>query len=194
MRQYLADQKKAHRGAVRVHRGDGSAHAGDRRPGGGHADKIKTPEHVARMNEDFRKEVLDYDGPDALKRCQAYAQALVEIGGNQDELVGRMPLGGEGPAAAGGHPASPWTPAWRRSPRKSAPGRRRRCATPPTMKGRGINLDRLRPWFHSTAERESLMARNVMWVLVAALAGVAGCARNDPGGPVVNRPADARWS
>ena len=44
--------------------------------------------HVARMNEDFRKEVLDDDGPDALKRCQAYARALVEIGDNQDELVG----------------------------------------------------------------------------------------------------------
>jgi hypothetical protein len=50
--------------------------------------KIKTPEHVARMNEDFRKRVLDYEGPDALKRCQAYTQALVEIGHNQDELSG----------------------------------------------------------------------------------------------------------
>ncbi len=35
MRQYLADQKKAHVGAVRVHCGDGSPHAGDRRPRGG---------------------------------------------------------------------------------------------------------------------------------------------------------------
>src|SRR5262249_56096602 len=50
--------------------------------------KIKSPDDVARMNEDFRKEVLDREDPDALKRCQAYARALVEIGGNQDELVG----------------------------------------------------------------------------------------------------------
>src|SRR5439155_1519879 len=38
------------------------------------ADKIQTPEHVARMNDAFRKDVLGYDGPDALERCRAYAQ------------------------------------------------------------------------------------------------------------------------
>jgi hypothetical protein len=52
------------------------------------ADKIKTPEHVARMNADFRKGVLDDDGPLALRHCEAYATALVEIGDNQDELSG----------------------------------------------------------------------------------------------------------
>ena len=40
------------------------------------------------MNEEFRKNVLDYDGPDALKRCKDYTQALVMIGDNQDELAG----------------------------------------------------------------------------------------------------------
>ena len=35
MRQYLAEQKKTHRGAGRVHRRDGSAHRRDRRQGGG---------------------------------------------------------------------------------------------------------------------------------------------------------------
>jgi hypothetical protein len=49
--------------------------------------KIKTPEHVARMNEEFRKEVLDHDGADALERCKKYAEALVQIGDNQDELA-----------------------------------------------------------------------------------------------------------
>jgi hypothetical protein len=49
---------------------------------------IKTPDHVVKMNAEFRKSVLDYDGPDALKRCKAYTSALVEIGDNQDELVG----------------------------------------------------------------------------------------------------------
>jgi hypothetical protein len=52
------------------------------------AAKIKTPEHVAKMNEEFRKNVLDYDGPDALQRCRDYTQALVVIGDNQDELSG----------------------------------------------------------------------------------------------------------
>jgi hypothetical protein len=52
------------------------------------AAKIKTPEHVARMNEDFRKEVLGYEGADAFNRCKEYTKALVEIGDNQDELSG----------------------------------------------------------------------------------------------------------
>jgi hypothetical protein len=49
--------------------------------------KIKTPADVAEMNEQFRKDVLDYEGPDALEKCKKYTSALVEIGGNQDELV-----------------------------------------------------------------------------------------------------------
>jgi hypothetical protein len=52
------------------------------------ADKIKTLAHVAAMNEDFRREVLDYDGADAVERCRKYATALVTIGDNQDELSG----------------------------------------------------------------------------------------------------------
>jgi hypothetical protein len=51
-------------------------------------DKIQTPAHVARMNEEFRKNVLDYDGPNALDRCKEYTEALVTIGDNQDELSG----------------------------------------------------------------------------------------------------------
>jgi formylglycine-generating enzyme len=34
------------------------------------------------------------------------------------------------------------------------------------------------------------MARNVTWALVTVIAGVAGCAKNDPAGPGLNRPAD----
>ena len=49
---------------------------------------IKTPDYVAKMNEDFRKNVLDNDGPDALKLCKKYAEALVEVGSSQDELSG----------------------------------------------------------------------------------------------------------
>ena len=44
------------------------------------ADKIQTPAHVAQMNEEFRKNVLDYEGPDALSKCKQYTTALVVIG------------------------------------------------------------------------------------------------------------------
>jgi hypothetical protein len=50
-------------------------------------ERVKTPEHVAQMNAAFRKEVMDYEGPDALERCKKYSEALVKIGGNQDKLV-----------------------------------------------------------------------------------------------------------
>ncbi|MBI3855235.1 MAG: hypothetical protein HY293_06055 [Planctomycetes bacterium] len=51
-------------------------------------DKMKTPDYVAKMNEDFRRDVLDYEGPDAVDRCLKYALALVVVGDNQDELSG----------------------------------------------------------------------------------------------------------
>lgn len=57
---------------------------------GARADKIKNPAHVAKMNEDFRKNVLGYDGPDAKDRCKAYTHALWIIGDNQDELSGEL--------------------------------------------------------------------------------------------------------
>jgi hypothetical protein len=50
--------------------------------------KIQKPDFVVRLNEDFRKNVMDYDGPDALDRCKKYGVVLTDIGGNQDELVG----------------------------------------------------------------------------------------------------------
>jgi hypothetical protein len=50
------------------------------------ADEIKTPAHVAAMNEKFRKTLLGYEGSDAFNKCQQYTRALVVIGDNQDEL------------------------------------------------------------------------------------------------------------
>jgi hypothetical protein len=50
-------------------------------------ERIKTPAYVAKMNDDFRKELLDYEGPDAVERCKKYTDALTKIGGNQDKLV-----------------------------------------------------------------------------------------------------------
>jgi len=88
MRQYLADQKTSHPELSKfIAEMDRLTRQIDDRVAAV-IDEIKTPEHVARMNEDFRKQVLDNDGPDALKKCQAYGDALVVIGGNQDELVG----------------------------------------------------------------------------------------------------------
>ena len=51
-------------------------------------DAIKTPDDAAKMVEEFRKNVLDYDGDDALARCRRLTEGWVEIGGNQDELAG----------------------------------------------------------------------------------------------------------
>jgi len=88
IRQYLAEQKKTRSELSEVIAeldrlaGEIDERVADR------AGKIKTPDDVARMNDDFRREVLDKDDPGALRRCEVYAQALVEIGGSQDQLVG----------------------------------------------------------------------------------------------------------
>jgi hypothetical protein len=88
MREYLAGQKKEHPELAEfIADMDGLAAEIDSRVAA-RAAKIKTPEHVARMNEDFRKNVLDDDGPEALAHCHAYTKALVEVGDNQDELSG----------------------------------------------------------------------------------------------------------
>lgn len=51
-------------------------------------DKIKTPEEAAAMVEEFRKNVMDYEGPDLLDKVKAFTAAMVVMGGNQDELAG----------------------------------------------------------------------------------------------------------
>jgi hypothetical protein len=88
MREYLAEKKKPHAELAEfITEMDKLTQEIDNKVAS-RAAKIKTPEHVARMNEEFRKNVLDYDGPDALQRCRDYTQALVVIGDNQDELSG----------------------------------------------------------------------------------------------------------
>jgi hypothetical protein len=88
LRQYLAGQKSAHPECAEfIAEMDKLASEMDDRVKG-HAEKIKTPDDVARMNADFRANVLDREGSEALALCKEYARALVEIGGNQDELVG----------------------------------------------------------------------------------------------------------
>lgn len=88
MRAYLAEQHKAHPElAGFIAEMDKLTQEIDNRVAA-RASKIQTPEHVAKMNEAFRKDVLGYEGPDALQRCRDYALALVVIGDNQDELSG----------------------------------------------------------------------------------------------------------
>lgn len=50
-------------------------------------DKIKTPEDHAKLFAQFRKELLENEGPEALEKCKAWTDALVSVGGTQDELV-----------------------------------------------------------------------------------------------------------
>ena len=56
--------------------------------------KIKTPDQAAKTVEEFCKTLLTYEGSDAPVKVMKFTEAWVEIGGNQDELVGecRMPV------------------------------------------------------------------------------------------------------
>jgi hypothetical protein len=88
MHDYLAAQKKAHPELAEVlNELDALVGQIDARLAA-RADKIQTPAYVAAMNEEFRKNVLDDTGPDALAKCRKYTAALVTIGDNQDELSG----------------------------------------------------------------------------------------------------------
>ncbi len=51
-------------------------------------DGIHTPEHATRLVDEFRATLLGDEGPDALSRCKRLTEGFVEIGGNQDEVVG----------------------------------------------------------------------------------------------------------
>ncbi|HLY08391.1 MAG TPA: hypothetical protein VKW04_03690 [Planctomycetota bacterium] len=50
-------------------------------------DHIKMPEDHAKLFAEFRKSWLGNDGPDALEGCKKWTDALVDVGGTQDELV-----------------------------------------------------------------------------------------------------------
>ena len=51
-------------------------------------DKIHSIAYTKNLVEDFRKTMIDYAGEDSLAKCKKFTAALVDIGGNQDELVG----------------------------------------------------------------------------------------------------------
>jgi hypothetical protein len=50
-------------------------------------EKIKTPADHAAHFADFRRNILAAQGPEAAEKAKRWTAALVEIGGNQDELV-----------------------------------------------------------------------------------------------------------
>jgi hypothetical protein len=53
---------------------------------------IKTPEFATQLVSDFRANLVNYEGEDALQLCKKTTAALVGIGGSQDELVGECRL------------------------------------------------------------------------------------------------------
>jgi hypothetical protein len=88
MRAYLAEQKTAHPDLKGFIDEIDSIAAELETKLAARKTKIKTPEHVAAMNDDFRKTLLTADGRDTLARIKKYNNELTDIGGNQDELVG----------------------------------------------------------------------------------------------------------
>lgn len=88
IREYLAEQKTAHPelgdrlDELEAITGELDVRMEARR------EKVKTPQFVAQMNQDFRRDLLTYDGTDVLDKLKGYTDALTQIGGNQDELVG----------------------------------------------------------------------------------------------------------
>lgn len=49
---------------------------------------IREPQYVVDLTEKFRQTMLDYEGDDAVAKGLEITQAIVVVGGNQDELVG----------------------------------------------------------------------------------------------------------
>jgi hypothetical protein len=90
MKAYLAEQKKARPelaetiGALEKILREADGHLEDRK------DKIRTPEYVVQLTDQFRKTLLEYEGPDAAEKVKKYTDELTDIGGNQDDLVARL--------------------------------------------------------------------------------------------------------
>ena len=53
---------------------------------------IHTPDYATSLVEQFRATLVGYEGEDALSKCKKLTDGFVEIGGNQDELVGECRL------------------------------------------------------------------------------------------------------
>ncbi len=116
---YMGEQKKAHPELAKpLEELETLAKAMDARFAA-RRDHIKTPDEAAAMIEAFRKDGLDDDGPNAYEKCRKFTNAIVDIGGNQDELVGECRLAVK---ILRQRPAWPWPPirACRSRPRNPA--------------------------------------------------------------------------
>jgi hypothetical protein len=89
---YLADQKKSHPELDKpIGELEALARNIDLRVAARRS-QIKTPEEAAAMIEAFRKDGLDDTSPGAFDKCKKFTASIVDIGGNQDELVGECRL------------------------------------------------------------------------------------------------------
>lgn len=52
--------------------------------------RMSTPDQVAAMTDEFRKNGMADEGPGAVERCKKFTDALVEVGDNQDQLAGEL--------------------------------------------------------------------------------------------------------
>lgn len=90
MKQYLAAQAKAHPELQdSIASLDRLVAEADRRFKS-REEKMKTPDHVVRLTEEFRRQSFDAEGPAAVSQCKAYTEAIVEVGDNQDQLAGEL--------------------------------------------------------------------------------------------------------
>ena len=85
VRKYLAEQRTAHPEFV-AEMENIAKELEDRMAA--RRERMKTPAFVVQLNEDFRKNLMEYEGPDAMKKLKKYTDALTRIGGSQDGLVG----------------------------------------------------------------------------------------------------------
>jgi hypothetical protein len=87
MRAFLAEKKKAHPecaaflGEMDAIAAQIEERLGDRQ------ERIKAPSDVMALNDEFRKNIRDHEGPDLKDRLKKYTDDLTRIGGNQDKLV-----------------------------------------------------------------------------------------------------------
>jgi hypothetical protein len=94
LRKYLAGQCKAHPElcGFLTEMGKLTVTFDDLLETGRGATKLQTPEDLVRLNEEFRKDVLDNDGSDALQRCRDYTQDMTEYASACDRVAAECRL------------------------------------------------------------------------------------------------------
>jgi hypothetical protein len=87
LRSFLADRKKTNPDAA-AFLGEMDAIAAQIEERlGERQERIKAPSDVMALNDEFRRNVRDYEGADLKDRLKKYTDDLTRIGGNQDKLV-----------------------------------------------------------------------------------------------------------